>query len=109
MAGAEVVVVATVRVLPGHGDALVEKFAAVIEGTHGEHGCLTYALHRDQTDRDRFVIVERWRSQEDLDAHFNEPHMAQMAGLADSLAAPPEVIFCEPVPRGDPAKNLASA
>lgn len=81
----------------------------MIEGTHGEEGCLTYALHRDKADPNRFVIVERWRSQEDLDAHFSQPHMAVMAGLADSLAGPPAVVFCEPLPHGEPAKNFAGA
>jgi quinol monooxygenase YgiN len=101
-------VVATVQVLPGRADALIEKFAGVIEGTHLEPGCLTYSLHRDKAQANRLVIVERWRSQEDLDAHFGRPHMAAMAELAESLAAPPEVVFCEPIPLGDPAKNFAS-
>jgi quinol monooxygenase YgiN len=106
-AGAEVVVVAIVEVLPGHGDRLTERFASVIEGSHTEEGCLTYALHRDRSNPDRFVLVERWRSQEDLDAHFAQPHMNAIAGLADSIAGAPEVVFCEPIPYGDPAKNLA--
>ncbi len=55
------------------------------------------------------MIVERWRSQEDLDQHFTRPHMAAMAGLADSLAGPPEVIFSEPLPHGQPAKNFAGS
>ena len=109
MADSVVVVVATVQVLPGRADELVERFRAVIEGTHGEEGCLTYALHRDKADPNRFVIVERWRSQEDLDAHFSQPHMTVIAGLADSLAGPPEVVFCEPLPHGEPAKNFAGS
>ena len=108
MSPSQVVVVATVQVLPGHADGLLERFGEVIDGTHGEEGCLTYALHRDKADANRFVIVERWRSQADLDAHFGQPHMAAMAGIADSLAGPPEVVFCEPIPHGDPAKNFAS-
>lgn len=106
MAAEEVVVVATVQVLPGHAEELIERFGEVIEGTHGEEGCLTYGLSRDKTDENRFLIVERWRSQTDLDAHFGRPHMAAMGGLADSLAGPPEVIFSTPLPHGDPAKNF---
>lgn len=107
MAEPEVVVVATVQVLPGRGEELVERFAEVIAGSHGEEGCLTYALHRDKTNAERFVVVERWRSQADLDAHFGQPYMAVIGGLADALDGPPEVIFCEPLPHGDPAKNFA--
>ncbi len=107
MADSEVVVVATIQVLPGNADGLIEQFGQVIEGTHAEEGCLSYSLHRDKADANRFVLIERWRSQEDLDAHFGRPHMAAIAGLADSLAGPPEVIFCEPLPAGEPAKTFA--
>jgi quinol monooxygenase YgiN len=102
----EVVVVATMRVLPGHVDRLVERFGEIVAATHREEGCLTYSLHRDRSDPLRFVLIERWRSQEDLDAHFQQPHMQAVAGLADGLAGPPEVILCGPVPQGDPAKRL---
>jgi quinol monooxygenase YgiN len=105
----EVVVVATVQVLPGHTEGLVEGFRPVVEGSHGESGCLSYSLHRDKVDPHRFVVIERWRSQADLDDHFTQPHMAAMAELADALAGPPEVLFCEPLPLGDPAKNFAQA
>ncbi|MBK5118254.1 MAG: antibiotic biosynthesis monooxygenase [Thermoleophilia bacterium] len=105
----EVVVVATVQVLPGHAEGLIEGFRPIVEGSHAEPGCLSYSLHRDKADPQRFVIVERWRSQEDLDAHFAQPHMAAIAELADSLAGPPEVVFSEPIPLGEPAKNFAGA
>lgn len=109
MESSEVIVVATMRVLPGRGDDLVERFGAVVEATHREHGCLAYGLHRDRFDSSRFVLIERWRSQADLDAHFRQPHMAAVAGLADGLAGPPEVVFCEAVPQGDPAKQLGAS
>ncbi len=107
MADSEVVVVATIQVLPGNADGLIEQFREVIEGTHDEEGCLTYSMHRDKADENRFVVIERWRSQEDLDAHFGQPHMEALGGLADSLAGPPEVVFCEPIPAGEPAKTFA--
>lgn len=109
MESSEVIVVATMQVLPGRAEELVERFGAVVEATHREEGCLAYALHRDRSDHSRFVLIERWRSQEDLDAHFQQPYMAAVAGLADGLAGPPEVIFCEALPQGDPAKQLGAS
>lgn len=109
MSESEVVVIATVQVLPGHAEALIERFGEVIDGTHAEEGCLTYSLSQDQNDENRFAVIERWRSQADLDAHFTQPHMAVMAGLADSLAGPPEVVFCRPLPHGLAEKNFGGA
>ncbi len=107
MASAEVIVVATLQVLPGRADELVERFGEVVAATHREEGCLTYGLHRDSSDPNRFVLIERWRSQGDLDAHFQQPHMAAVAGFADGLASPPEVIFCESVPQGEAGKRFS--
>ena len=47
----------------------------LIEPTHAEAGCLAYALHRGSDDPQRFVLVERWASREDLDAHGVADHM----------------------------------
>lgn len=104
----EIVVVATISVKPGMADELIDTFSRVIEATHLEDGCLTYALHRDTGEENRFLLIERWRSQADLNLHFQQPHMAAVAGLADALAGPPEVIFATGIPTGDPAKNLVN-
>ena len=68
---------------------------------------ISYALHRDNSDPDSMVLIERWRSQDDLDAHFTQPHMAEMGSLAaELLAEPPRIIFCSALPAGDPVKGV---
>jgi quinol monooxygenase YgiN len=101
-----IVVVATFEVRPGRAEEAEAALREAIEGTHGEEGCLTYALHRDQHAPETFVLVERWTSQEALDAHFRRPYIAALGErAAELLAAPPVVRFCEPLPAGDPAKG----
>lgn len=103
----ETVVVAVLKVKAGKADEAVAGFTPVIEQTHGEAGCITYALHRDKADPDTIVLIERWRSQEDLEAHFTQPHMAEMGSLAaELLEEPPRIIFCSAVPAGDAAKGV---
>lgn len=104
----EIVVVVIVNVEPGRADEVIETFTTVIEATHGEEGCLTYALHRDKNNENQLTIVEHWRSQADLDNHFTQPHMAAVGGLGDALTGPPQIIVCEPIIRGNPEKNLAA-
>jgi quinol monooxygenase YgiN len=102
----EVVVVASLAIKEGKADEAIAGFTPVIEQTHGEPGCISYALHRDNNDPNTLVLVERWKSQEDLDAHFTQPYMAEMGSLAaEVLAEPPRIVFCSPVPTGDPVKG----
>ncbi len=101
-----IVVVALLKIKPGQSEGAIEAFRPVIENTHRERGCLAYALHRDRGDPDTIVLIEKWASQEDLDAHFVQPYMADMGDLASKLLAePPRILFCEPVEMGDPSKG----
>jgi quinol monooxygenase YgiN len=101
-----VVVVAIFRAKPGRVDEVITGLEPVIAQTHGEAGCLTYALHRDTNDPDRLVLVERWTSQVALEAHFQQPYMAGLGDLAaELLAEPPAIHFCTPLPAGDAVKG----
>lgn len=101
-----VTVVALIKVKPGSEPAALEAIAPVIAQTHAEGGCVTYALQQSNTDPQQFVVVEKWASQADLDAHFQQPYMgALFTDLADHLAEPPAIHFLTPVPVGDPVKG----
>jgi quinol monooxygenase YgiN len=102
---AQVVVTAIVNVRP---EAREEAFAALttgIEATHGEEGCIAYALHEDNTNAARFVIVEKWASQDAREAHGQAEHLRAMFGVVGPLLAePPVIVFTTPLVVGDPAK-----
>ncbi len=100
----QVVVVATFVAKPDRADEIEQFGREVVAPTHGEDGCVKYALHRDTSDPNTFVLVEVWRSQEDLDQHFAQPHMALVAELQDAIEDS-SVHFLEPVPYGDRAKG----
>jgi len=102
----EVTVVAVAKIKPEHEERALELLRGVIEASHGENGCVKYTLHRAGNEPGTFSIVERWRSQADLDAHFGKPHMAPMREVFGYLEAPPTILFCQPVPVGDEAKGL---
>ena len=104
----EVVVAAAFKVKPGREAEAEEVLREVTRETHGEEGCLLYALHRGLDDPGRFVIVERWRSREDLDAHFQQPYMTKLAAAADALEEPAGVWFTEPLAEGSAEKGALS-
>jgi quinol monooxygenase YgiN len=101
-----VIVVATFKAREGRADDVIAGLTPVIEQTHGEAGCLAYALHRDTNDPQTLVLVERWTSQVALESHFQQPYMAGLGDLASELLAePPRLHFCTPLPAGDPIKG----
>jgi len=93
------------KVRPGEEERALEILQGVIAASHAEEGCVKYTLHRAGNEPGAFAIVERWRSQADLDAHFEQPHMAPIAEALELLAEPPQILFCEPVLVGDQDKG----
>lgn len=101
----EVTVVATFKIKPEHEDEAVAILSEVVEKSHGEDGCVKYTLHKANNQPHSYAIVERWRSQADLDAHFRMPYMARIADAIGMAAEPAQILFCSPVPLGDGGKG----
>ena len=100
----EVTVVAVAKIKPEHEERALQILRGVIEASHDEDGCVKYTLHRSKNEPGTYSIVERWRSQADLDAHFGQPHMQPMQEVFGYLVEPPTILFCEPIPVGAEAK-----
>lgn len=79
--------VAVIAGKPGTGDQLEAALRELAAATHGEEGCVLYSLQRGVAEPDTFVTVEKWRSQDDLDAHMQTPHIAAALGTATDLLA----------------------
>lgn len=102
-----VTVVALIRLKPGSEAAALEAITPVVAQSHAEAGCVKYTLQQSNTDPQQFVVVEKWASQADLDAHFQQPYLgALFTDLADHLAEPPAIHFLTPRPLGDPDKGV---
>jgi quinol monooxygenase YgiN len=98
-----VVVVATILPLSEHRAAVIDAIKETIPQVHAEDGCELYSLNEAP---DRLVMVEKWVSQQALDAHAKGPNLAALGPkLAGKVAAAPEVVVLQPVPAGDPAKG----
>lgn len=104
---AQVIVAATVQVKPESQDEALAAITTAIEATHGEDGCVAYALHRDRDEPTRFVIIEKWATPEALKEHGETPHLQALFGaLGPLLAAPPTITYTTPLPVGDAAKGV---
>lgn len=97
----EVVVVALARARPGAEQRIHGVLVEAVEVSRREPGCLLYALHRSPDDPGLLVVIERWRSQADLDAHLAQPHARALSEAADLLVEDPRVSILQPVVVGE--------
>jgi quinol monooxygenase YgiN len=85
----QITVIARLKAKPGAEERLEELLKSLIEPTRAEAGCINYDLHRDLEDSSTFYFYENWRSREDLDAHFQTPHLERALGIAPEVLAEP--------------------
>lgn len=98
-------VVALLQAKPGMAPQVIESFREVSPLVHALPGCELYAAHLEQ-DGDAVVMVERWTTRADLDAHAAGPALARLNELnADLLVKPYDVWFLDAVPLGDAVKG----
>lgn len=106
----EIVVVGSLKARSGKEAETREALGGLVVPTHAEDGCILYSLHQGVADPTRFAFVERWESQEDLDAHLASPHIAAVLARADELLAePPDIVVYEALPQGEERKGSLAA
>ena len=102
----EIVVVGSLKARPGQEAASAEALGALVAPTHAEDGCILYALNQGVADPTRFAFVERWASQEHLDAHLGSAHIAAVLGRVDELLSePPDIVAYMALPAGEASKG----
>jgi NADP-dependent 3-hydroxy acid dehydrogenase YdfG/quinol monooxygenase YgiN len=93
------VLVARLTARPGMADVLGEGLRALVGPTLAEKGALAYHVHRDNDDPNVWILIERWRSRADLDAHFAQGYTrALMDRFPALLAKDMELSFATEIP-----------
>lgn len=106
----EIVVVGSFTARPGKEAEALELFEALVAPTHGEDGCILYALHQGVDDPRRLAFVERWASREELDAHLAGPHVQQALTRVDELFGDSaDIVVYEARAGGDTTKGSLAA
>jgi len=82
-------VVAIITTAPGQRAEVLEAFRAIVPTVHEEEGCIEYrpVLDADGAEGvetavgpDTFLVIEKWASLADLQAHSAAPHMQAYGG-----------------------------
>jgi quinol monooxygenase YgiN len=78
--------------LAGLRSELVRLFARVERATMAQDGCLGYLVTSGVVDRNHYVVIEEWRDQSALEAHYASPSFQRFQyELHGLLARPSEV------------------
>ena len=67
----QISVIATTRAKSGHEDEVRKGFAALLEPSRKEPGCLRYDVLEDTHYTGRFFTYEEWTSEEALHTHLH--------------------------------------
>jgi quinol monooxygenase YgiN len=82
---APLTLVARMRAKPGQEARLRAELQRLVAPTRAEPGCIGYDLHLSQNEPALFLFYETWKSQADLDAHFETPHLKALVKILPEL------------------------
>src|SRR6185312_4502092 len=85
-------VIATTEVKPESRDAYIAGHKKCIAETLKEKGCIAYEGHISTQNPNKYVVVERWETRDDINAHGRAPHMKEWRSYSTPLRAAPPVI-----------------
>ena len=88
-------ILATLKMIvqPERRSDLLETMRGMLEPARVERGCLSYRLYEDVEDRNAFVLVEEWETQQDLESHIRTDNQRRLLALMDLLSEQPELRF----------------
>ncbi|WP_316821334.1 putative quinol monooxygenase [Pedobacter gandavensis] len=75
---------ALIKSTEGNAEAMKALLLELLTESRKEKACIQYDLHQDQENRNIFIFHEIWESQEGLDLHNAQAHIARF--VADSAA-----------------------
>ena len=81
------------NVRPERRSDLLETMRGMLEPARVERGCLSYCLYEDVEDKNTFVLVEEWKTQNDLERHIRTDNQRRILALMDFLKEKPELRF----------------
>lgn len=81
-----IVVVATISAVEGQAAAVERALRQAVVQVRPEPGCERYDLHREDSQADRLVMIERWASRAALDRHLKAPAFQELARALDGIA-----------------------
>ena len=85
-------VVTHIHVQSGKEEEAIALLKELVIATRAEAGCLHYELLQSSITATEFVILEEWKSEEDLNQHMQTPHVQEALWEGELfLVSPPDI------------------
>ncbi|MFR9164885.1 MAG: putative quinol monooxygenase [Dysgonomonas sp.] len=91
--GNEIVIVAEMRIKPEYAENIKPIFENIAANSQKENGCIYYHVHQAIGDSTKFVILEKWKSQEAIDFHNNTIHFKEYKEKTKDMFSEKNVIL----------------
>jgi quinol monooxygenase YgiN len=69
----------------------IQAVPVILKKTSAQSGCLRHRLCRDIADENRFFVIQTWKDQPELDAHWRSDRFSTFLGTFHLLKRPPVV------------------
>ena len=80
-----IVIAGTISFDPAKQEEASKAARALMAETRKEPGCISYGFTADLEDAGCFHIFEEWKTQADIDAHTQAPHMKAFGKLVPTF------------------------
>jgi quinol monooxygenase YgiN len=78
----------TMNVIPGKQLEMMQTLISLIDPTVKEAGCISYGIFCDIEDKNRFCLLEEWKTREYLDHHIASHRFGILLGTKALLSEP---------------------
>jgi len=82
-----------IEVKQGQRQKQIDAYNKLLPLVSKEEGCLQYELKAVSGNKDQFVLVERWASEEALGLHDNMPYMIEADKISPTFRAKPASVI----------------
>lgn len=85
MPDSNITFVAHIKAKPGKEAEVRSELEKLIAPTRAEKGCIQYDFHSSMENPGEFLFYEIWKSQKDIDLHFQTEHVTKAFAKLGSL------------------------
>ncbi|MGI9553861.1 MAG: putative quinol monooxygenase [Thermodesulfobacteriota bacterium] len=79
------ILIAKFKIKPGYREEFINLSEGMLEPSRSEEGCIHYELLQDPFSPDLFTFYEKWKSQLDLDLHFEQHYFNEFVNSIQRL------------------------
>ncbi|MCP4397904.1 MAG: antibiotic biosynthesis monooxygenase [bacterium] len=89
-------IVATLRIVasPENHQRILQTLRSVLGPTQVQPGCISCRVYdKDVEDEDALILLEEWKTQEDLDRHLRSDDYRRILAAMELASQAPEITF----------------